>query len=147
MKSNPYSVRITALKRHRSLQLLTPLNQLISDIAAFTLKPLFLVGGTITAISFILTVRIIHFTRHDHRVYRIDGVRWKKGLPVSAMVSSVVTDPGPVLLAVIDTFRFREEHTVLLLVCFIRLASSVVATTIVYFDRTWNPSLFRILRA
>ena len=28
MKSNPYSVRITALKRHRSLQLLTPLNQL-----------------------------------------------------------------------------------------------------------------------
>ncbi|OCL13231.1 hypothetical protein AOQ84DRAFT_283540 [Glonium stellatum] len=118
----------------------------ISDMAAFTLKPLFLVGGSITAVSFILTVCAVHFARYSHRMYGIDDVRWKKSLSIFAMISGVVASLALVLLAGMDTLRFHEEHAVLLLVCFVGLAFSAIATTIVYFDQTWNPSPFRRLR-
>jgi hypothetical protein len=83
----------------------------------FTLKPLFLVSGIITATSFILTVCTVNFARYDHRMYGIDDVRWKKGLSLFAMISGVVAGLGLILLAVMDTFRFHEEHAVLPLVC------------------------------
>lgn len=97
--------------------------------------------------SFILIVCTVHFARYDHRMYGIDDVRWKKGLSLFAMISGAVAGLGLILLAVIDTFRFHEEHAVLLLVRFIGLTPSAVATTIVYFDQAWNPSTFRRLRA
>ena len=109
MKSNPYSVRITALKGHTSLQLLTPLNQLHIRYSCVHSETPLSCSRYHHCNLVILTVHIIYFTRYDHRVYGIDGVRWNKGLPVSAMVSSVVTDPGPVLLAVMDTFRFMKN--------------------------------------
>ncbi|KAF2195162.1 hypothetical protein K469DRAFT_698722 [Zopfia rhizophila CBS 207.26] len=119
----------------------------ISDIAAFQLKPLFLIGGTVTALAFICTVFSVHFSRYDHRMYGIDDMKWKKGASVLAMLFGVVAGLALILLAVMDTFRFHEEHAVLLLVCFIGLVSSMVLTTVVYWDQVWRPSPFRRLRA
>ncbi|EOD46758.1 Mg2+ transporter protein CorA-like/Zinc transport protein [Neofusicoccum parvum] len=45
-----------------------------------------------------------------------------------------------------DTFRFHEEHYILLLVCFSGLGLSALSTTVVYYDQTVKPSKFRQLR-
>ena len=90
----------------------------ISDIAAFDMKPLFLIGACITAVAFIGTVCAVHFARYDDRMYGINDFWYKKWSSVLAMVSGVVAGLGLILLAIMDTFRFHEEHHVLLLVCF-----------------------------
>ncbi|KAF2088616.1 hypothetical protein K490DRAFT_56011 [Saccharata proteae CBS 121410] len=118
----------------------------ISDIAAFELKPVFLVGGCITAIGFIGTVSAVHFSRYDRRMYGINDVWWKRWLSALATVSGVAAGTGLILLAVMDTWRFHKAHRYLLLVCFAGLALSAISTTIVYFDQTRKPSPFRLLR-
>ncbi|KAK8183510.1 Frag1/DRAM/Sfk1 [Phyllosticta capitalensis] len=118
----------------------------ISDIAAFDMKPLFLIGACITAVAFIGTVCAVHFARYDDRMYGINDFWYKKWSSVLAMVSGVVAGLGLILLAIMDTFRFHEEHHVLLLVCFSGLAMSSLSTTLVYFDQTKKPSPFRLLR-
>ncbi|KAF2147233.1 uncharacterized protein K452DRAFT_282223 [Aplosporella prunicola CBS 121167] len=118
----------------------------ISDIAAFELKPLFLVGSCITAFAFIGTVCAVHFARYNRRMYGIDDVWYKHWTSFVAMLSGVVAGAGLILLGVMDTFRFHEEHRILLLVCFSGLALSALCTTLVYFDQTKKPSRFRLLR-
>lgn len=87
-----------------------PYVALISDIAVFTLKPLFLVSGTITATSFIFTVCTVHFARYDHRMYGIDDVRWKKGLSLFAMISGVVASLRLILLALPQQSFISTRH-------------------------------------
>lgn len=41
----------------------------ISDIAAFMLKPFFLIGSTITAFAFIGTVCSVHFARYGQSLF------------------------------------------------------------------------------
>lgn len=118
----------------------------ISDIAAFMLKPFFLIGATITAFAFIGTVCSVHFARYDHRMYGIDDIWFKKHISILAMVSGVVAGAGLILLAVMDTFRFHQEHHILLLICFSGLGLSALSTTVVYYDQTVKPSKFRELR-
>lgn len=79
-------------------------------------------------------------------MYGIDDVIWKKWMSVFAMCSGVVAGLGLILLAVMDTFRFHEEHAVLLLICFVGLVLSMVFTTVVYWDQAWRPSPFGRLR-
>ncbi|KAK7565507.1 hypothetical protein IWX92DRAFT_410100 [Phyllosticta citricarpa] len=110
------------------------------------MKPIFLVGACITAVAFIGTVCAVHFARYDHRMYGIDDFWYKKWTSVLAMVSGVVAGLGLILLAIMDTFRYHEEHRVLLLACFSGLALSALSTTLVYFDQTKRPSPFRLLR-
>jgi hypothetical protein len=110
------------------------------------LKPLFLVGGSLTATCFMVTVYGVHFSRYDRRMYGIDDAQWKKTLSLLAVLSGVVAGLGLILLAIMDTFRFHEEHAILLLVCFLGLATSALLTTVVYWDQMWKPSPFRRLR-
>ncbi|KAF2807822.1 uncharacterized protein BDZ99DRAFT_464732 [Mytilinidion resinicola] len=118
----------------------------ISDIAAFTLKPFFLTGASITGITYIATVVLVHFARYDHRVYGIADVRWKKALSIFAMVCGIIAGLGLVLLGIMDTARYRIAHQYLLLACLLGIAGSAVSTTVVYWDQVWKPSPFRNLR-
>lgn len=79
-------------------------------------------------------------------MYGIDDLRHKKYISILAMISGVVAGLGLILLAVMDTFRFHQEHHILLLVCFSGLGISALSTTIVYYDQTVKPSKFRQLR-
>lgn len=88
----------------------------------------------------------MHFARYDPRMYGIDDAAWKMRASVLAMCSGVVAGLGLVLLAVLDTFRFHEEHAVLLLVCCGGLVVSMVGTTVVYWEQAWGASPFRGLR-
>ncbi|KAF2639979.1 hypothetical protein P280DRAFT_24384 [Massarina eburnea CBS 473.64] len=118
----------------------------VSDIAAFQLKPLFLVGSVTTSLCYIATVVAVHFSRYDGAMYGIRDVAWKARTSVAAMLSGVVAGLGLTLVAVLDTFRFHRAHAVLLLVCLVGLALSMVLTTVVYWDQAWSPSPFRRLR-
>ncbi|KAL1616569.1 hypothetical protein SLS54_008304 [Diplodia seriata] len=110
------------------------------------LKPFFLIGASVTAFAFIGTVCSVHFARYDHRMYGIDDLWHRKCLSVVAMISGVVAGVGLIMLAIMDTFRYHQEHHILLLICFSGLALSALTTTIVYFDQTVRPSKFRELR-
>ncbi|KAL0257700.1 hypothetical protein SLS55_006863 [Diplodia seriata] len=81
-----------------------------------------------------------------HRMYGIDDLWHRKCLSVVAMISGVVAGVGLIMLAIMDTFRYHQEHHILLLICFSGLALSALTTTIVYFDQTVRPSKFRELR-
>ncbi|KAF2445450.1 hypothetical protein P171DRAFT_520236 [Karstenula rhodostoma CBS 690.94] len=119
----------------------------ISDIAAFQLKPLFLVGSVTTAVGYTGTMLAVHSARYDRRMYSFfDDAAWKKTASVAATCAGVVAGIGLVLLAVLDTFRFHAEHAVLLLVCFVGLAGSMVLTTVVWWEQAWKPTPFRGLR-
>ena len=131
-------------ERRTDAHSLTP--RFISDIAAFQLKPLFLIGALATASSFLATLAAVHFSRYDPRIYGIDDSAWKRGVSLLAVGSGVVAGLGLVLLAVLDTLRFHKAHAVLLLVCFVGLVLSMLLTTGVWWDQAWNPSPFRRLR-
>lgn len=79
-------------------------------------------------------------------MYGIEDSVWKKRGSILAMSSGVVAGLGLILLAVLDTFRFHQEHAVLLLVVFGGLVVSMVATMVVWWDQTWWASPFRRLR-
>jgi hypothetical protein len=131
----------------RTKPYLTSTRSFISDIGAFTLKPVFLVGGVLTATTYILTIHSVHAARYDARVYGLTSdVKWKKTLSVVAAVSGIVAGIGLTLLTILDTFRFHEEHAVLLLVCFVGLVLSMVSTAVVYWDQCFWPSPFGGLR-
>lgn len=121
----------------------------ISDIAAFQLKPLFLIGATTTSLTYTLTILSVHASRFDRRMYGscIKDASLNLYTSYAAMASGVVAGVALILLAVLDTFRFHEEHRILLLVCFVGLVCSMVGTTVVYWDQCWWPSPFRRLRA
>jgi hypothetical protein len=51
----------------------------------------------------------------------------------------VVAGLALILLAVLDTFRFHQQHAVLLLVCVLDLTIAMGATSVVYFEFMWWP--------
>ncbi|KAK7187440.1 Protein sfk1 [Paraphaeosphaeria sporulosa] len=126
---------------HIGSVLISGYGRFISDIAAFQLKPLFLIGSITTSFSYSLTILAVHTARYDRRMYGFTGdTAWKRTASVVAMCSAVVAGIGLTLLAVLDTFRFHSEHAALLLVCFVGLAGSMVLTTVVWWERAWEPS-------
>lgn len=76
----------------------------------------------------------------------VADVKWKKTLSFVSALSGIVAGVGLILLTILDTFRFHEEHAVLLLVCFVGLVLSMVSTTVVYWDQCFWPSPYRGLR-
>lgn len=118
----------------------------IFDIAAFQLKPLFLVGSVITAVGYIFTVCTVHFARYDRRMFGMKDERGKKTFSVLAMFSGIIAGVGLILQAILDTYRFHPAHAILLLVCLVGITGSMIFTSVVYFDQVRKPSPFRRLR-
>ena len=107
----------------------------ISDIGADILKPLFVVGCSITAVGFVITLIVERWLRHRGRYafglsfllgapcqhlpwYRLPPnmrVR-EKVFSALAVLSSVVAGAGLILLSVLDTKRHTTLHRVFLLV-------------------------------
>ena len=56
-----------------------------------------------------------------------------------SIISGVVAGIALILLAVMDTFRYHEEHAVLLLVCFLGLGGSAWGSLVVFWGEGWSP--------
>lgn len=118
----------------------------ISDIGAFHLKPVFIAGCTITALTFMGTIFSVHYVRYSSHTYALQDSRWRKAVSVVAVVSGLVACGALLLLTIYDTYKFHEVHLKLLLTCFGGLGLSMISTTVVWFDQTWKPSKFERLR-
>lgn len=86
----------------------------ISDIGADILKPLFIVGCSITAVGFFLTLVVERWLRNKGRLPPNMRKR-EKVFSVLAILSSVVAGASLILLSVFDTKRYTTAHRLFLL--------------------------------
>ncbi|EXJ82131.1 hypothetical protein A1O1_08200 [Capronia coronata CBS 617.96] len=119
----------------------------ISNIAAFELKPVFITGCTITAVSFALTVVAVHYARYSSHLYGlVEDAKWKKSTSVFAMLCGLWASLSLLLLTIYDTYHAADRHRILLLSCFAGLGITLITTGVVWFDQTWGPSRLEGLR-
>ncbi|KAI0267704.1 Frag1/DRAM/Sfk1 [Gloeopeniophorella convolvens] len=103
----------------------------ISDIAADFLKPLFIAGCSITAVTFVLTLVVERLLRHTGRLHP-DLRRREKAFSYLAILGSVIGGIGLVLLSIFDTKRHMHAHRAFLLVFMVGVALSAIFTIIEY---------------
>ncbi|KAL8905167.1 MAG: hypothetical protein Q9207_002794 [Kuettlingeria erythrocarpa] len=125
---------------------LNPYVAFISDIGAYRLKPLFITGGTITAIAYAGTILAAHHVRYDPHGYGIKDAGWKKGLSVVALVAGVTASVGCVCMTIFDTKRHTNLHGPMLLATFAGIGTSACCTELVYVDQMKPSTEYKELR-
>jgi hypothetical protein len=119
----------------------------ISDIAAFTFKPVFIVGCTITGLSFAGTVFAVHHVRYSPQFYALaDDVQWRQSSSFVALIAGVAASVNLFFLSVFDTMDDHVPHLYLLFGTFGGLGLSAITTTAVWWDQTWGPPRWAGLR-
>ncbi|EJD07165.1 uncharacterized protein FOMMEDRAFT_144900 [Fomitiporia mediterranea MF3/22] len=118
----------------------------ISDVAADILKPLFIVGCSITAVGFFLSLAVERWARHEGRLLP-NMRRREKVMSSLAIVWSFVGGAGLILLSIFDTKRHMRLHRVFLLIFVAGTAFSAIFTIIEFrwLDKTFGYR-FRKLR-
>lgn len=114
----------------------------ISDIGADILKPLFIVGCSITAVSFFLTLFIERYLRHSGRLMPNMRTR-ERVFGTLAVFGSFIGGSGLILLSIFDTKRFSSLHRLFLLIFMIGVALSAIFTIVEY---RWISKDFRGVR-
>ncbi|KAB5590134.1 Frag1/DRAM/Sfk1 family protein [Ceratobasidium theobromae] len=101
----------------------------ISDVGAYTLKPLFVVGAVITGLGFFFTVLAETILRTRGRL--LPAVR-RRGvvLGVISCIWALVAAAGLGLLAGFDTWRYSTLHRLFLLIFMLGTVFSAIASTI-----------------
>lgn len=108
----------------------------ISDIAAFELRPVFIIGCTITALAYFSTIWSVNHIRYVPHGYALtDDPRWRKLVSSFAVLVSLVAAVSLILLTIFDTVRAHERHSILLLCTFGGLGLSAVLTAIAWSDQ------------
>ena len=150
-QSNPYipyvfSSHLYVLLFHE-LQLLTR-PRYISDIGAFSARPIFLIGSTIVAISFVLTIYSIHYSRYAPKMYHFghQDSSVTKTASWAAVLSSIVAGVSLVTLTVLDTYRFPLAHIVVMTWCFLSLDITSYCLTYVWWDEMSHETPFKTLQ-
>ncbi|KAJ7733426.1 Frag1/DRAM/Sfk1 [Mycena maculata] len=114
----------------------------ISDVGADILKPLFVTGCCITAVSFFMSLVVERYLRHSGRL--IPNMRRReKVFSVFAVFGSLLGGAGLILLSIFDTKRHPSLHRSFLLVFMVGVILSALFTIIEY---RWISKDFRYLR-
>jgi len=103
----------------------------ISDIGADILKPLFIVGCSITAVGFVLTLVVERWLRHKGRLPPDMRVR-EKVFSVLAILSSVVGGAALILLSVFDTKHYTTVHRLFLLIFMLGVWLTAIFSVVEY---------------
>lgn len=122
----------------------------VSDIAAFTLQPVFVAGCAVTGAAFAGTVFAAHHARYAPRLYHDDeegpGSEWRQATGLVALAAGLVAAAELVGLAVLDTFGHPQPHRYLLMGALGGLGLAAVLTAAVWWDQTWGPPRWAGLR-
>ena len=112
----------------------------ISDIGAFVLQPLFISGGTVTAIALLGTVVCVHLVFHREHEFenKASPQRYKKVFSVLACLFQGVSCPCQICLTVFDNKNYPRIHRMLLLGAFAGTALSAVGTIVVFWREMWR---------
>ena len=116
----------------------------ISDIGAHRLKPLFVVGGIITSVTYIGTIFAANYARRH--AYGLQTGRYQRACARVALVGGVCAGLGCILLTGFDTYRWHSLHQPLLLAMFLGIGISAICTAVVYADITFLGSEHAVLR-
>lgn len=103
----------------------------ISDVGADILKPLFVTGSCITAVSFFLSLSIERWLRHSGRLIP-DMRRRERAFSCLAIFGSFLGGLGLMLLSIFDTKRHPSLHRVFLLLFIVGVGLSAIFTIIEY---------------
>ena len=111
----------------------------ISDIGAFVLQPLFIAGGTITAITLLGTILCVHLVFHWEYGYnhRVKPQRYKKVFSILACLFQGISCPCQICLTVFDNKSYPRIHRMLFLGAFGGTALSAVCTIVVFRGEMW----------
>ncbi|KAI1323469.1 hypothetical protein F5Y16DRAFT_383627 [Xylariaceae sp. FL0255] len=119
----------------------------ISDIAAQTFKPVFIVGCATTGLSFFGTVFAVHHVRYSSQFYGlVNDASWRQTVSLIALFGGLSAAVSLILLSVFDTVDSRRPHRYLLMSTFGGLSVSALTTTVVWWDQTIRPVVFKGLR-
>jgi hypothetical protein len=119
----------------------------ISDIAAFTFKPVFVTGCTITGVAFAGTVFAVHHVRYSPKFYGLtDDAQWRQATSFAALLAGLAAAFSLFFLSVFDTVDAHVRHRYLLMGTFGGLGLSAVLTTAVWWDQIWGPPRWAGLR-
>jgi len=103
----------------------------ISDIGADILKPLFVVGCSITGVGFFLCLVIERWLRHEGRL--VPAMRRREGVFAAlAILGSFIGGVGLICLSVFDTKRYTSLHRVFLLVFILGVSISAIFSVVEY---------------
>ncbi|KAK7044123.1 hypothetical protein VNI00_007840 [Paramarasmius palmivorus] len=103
----------------------------ISDVGADILKPLFIAGSSVTAVSFFLSLVIERYLRHSGRL--VPNMRTRERVFATlAVLGSFVGGCGLILLSVFDTKRYTTLHRLFLLIFMLGVALSAIFTIVEY---------------
>ncbi|KAK6845342.1 hypothetical protein PG995_015452 [Apiospora arundinis] len=140
-------VRWLALGQPRYPGQVNPDVPFISDIAAFTFKPVFVAGCTVTGLAFAGSMFAVHHVRYARGFYSlVDDVPWRQNASVFALVAGLAAAISLFFLSVFDTVDAHVRHLYLLMSTFGGLGLSAVLTAAVWWDQTWGPAKFAGLR-
>ena len=87
----------------------------ISDVGAYTLKPLFITGSVIATVLLDASFFAERWLRHTGRLAR-NTSRAQRILGILSIVFAIIGSIGMILLAVFDTFQYSTKHNIFLLV-------------------------------
>ena len=79
-------------------------------------------------------------------MYFIKDVFWTKIASALSVVSGCTAGFCLILVSILDTYRYNDAHSVLLMLLFLGLALTAILTTFVYFDQMRKRSPYKRLR-
>ncbi|KAI0466389.1 hypothetical protein F4859DRAFT_307306 [Xylaria cf. heliscus] len=136
-------IRWLSLGRPRYPSQINPDIPFVSDIAAQTFQPVFIVGCVATGGCFFGSVFAVHHVRYSPRFYGLtNDAQWKQRVSLAALATGLVAAVSLILLSIFDTHDAHVRHHYLLLVTFGGLFLSALATTVVWWDQTHGTIVF-----
>ncbi|KAI1135337.1 Frag1/DRAM/Sfk1 [Hypoxylon sp. FL0543] len=140
-------VRWLAIGRPQYPGQVNPWVPFISDIAAHQFKPVFIIGCAVTGITFFGTVWAVHHVRYSPQFYGLtNDARWRRVTSSVAEIAGLAAAVSLLNLSIFDTEDAHVRHRHLLMGTFGGLFVSAVATTAVWWDQIWGPTVFVGLR-
>ncbi|KAI0834302.1 Frag1/DRAM/Sfk1 [Hypoxylon sp. FL0890] len=140
-------VRWLAIGRPQYPGQVNPWVPFISDIAAHQFKPVFVIGCAATGITFFGTVWAVHHVRYSPKFYGLtNDARWRRVTSSVAEIAGLAAAVSLINLSIFDTEDAHVRHRHLLMGTFGGLFVSAVATTAVWWDQIWGPTVFVGLR-
>ncbi|KAI0865502.1 hypothetical protein F4860DRAFT_461680 [Xylaria cubensis] len=140
-------IRWLSLGRPRYPGQVNPDIPFVSDIAAQTFQPIFIVGCAATGICFFGTVFSVHHVRYSPRFYALtNDSRWKQGVSLVALITGLAAALSLILLSIFDTYDAHTSHLYLLMATFGGLFLSALTTTVVWWDQARGTVVFFGLR-
>jgi preprotein translocase subunit Sss1 len=86
----------------------------ISDVGAFTLKPLFIAGSVVTTVFLDLAFASERWLRHKGRLAK-NTTRKEKILSIFSIGFAIIGTVGLILLSIFDSYNYGNVHNVCLL--------------------------------